>query len=236
MGNTGKTRIILKTTGKALEGSNSVFSRSLVDSLANQVSQLSPRYFFGVVVGGGNIFRGSEHGPDLSLSAPYAHSVGMLATIMNGIIVHDIFQSAGINSILLHPFSGIPVGKTASQESIDNARANNDCIIFAGGTGLPFVSTDTNAVIRALQMNAQAVWKATNVDGVYEADPCTKPHAQFLKHISFEDAIKQQLGIMDLSALALASRNKLPIRVFNIFEECAVTHASQSPEIGSVIS
>lgn len=232
----GKKRVLLKLTGNALltcDGKKQ--SMDTVRELALQINQMRTSHHFGLVIGGGNFFRGSIHGKALGLTPAISHHVGMLATMMNGAMIQDIFEQNGIPTTL---FSAMPcptIGQPISQEAIGLALAQDRVLIFVGGTGVPFVTTDTNAVIRACQMGAQEVWKATGVDGVYDADPKIDPSAHLLKKISYTQALSMGLKIVDSTALIIGQENGLTLRVFHVCEKNALLLAATQPLFGSTI-
>lgn len=231
-----KKKVLLKLTGEVfLSPITKKLDNTSIKSIAEQIKQLSSQYYFGVVIGGGNFFRGNLHGKALELSSSVGHQIGMLATVMNGLIIKDLFEQAGISTTIFCALPSSEIGTPISQQAIRQALDQNVCIIFTGGTGNPFFTTDTTAIVRGLQIQAHAVWKATHVDGIYDADPRTNVNATFIKQISFQDALQKNLKIMDATAFTLAKENNLPIRVFNIFQPNALLKASESLDFGSII-
>ena len=226
-----KKRILLKLTGTLLDPQHTTLIKSVLDN----INALSETHQFGIVIGGGNFFRGRQHGAALGLRPAAGHSVGMLATLMNGVMLKDLMIQAGIPARLLTAIPCETIAQSINQDAIDDADAANEILIFAGGTGNPFFTTDTNAVMRALQMQADEVWKATNVDGVYTSDPRIEKTATIIKRLTHQDAIDRTLGIMDITALTLAKEYKIPIRVFTLFQNNALLETAQSPDIGSII-
>jgi uridylate kinase len=226
-----KKRILLKITGMLLEQQHAPLISAVIDNLIT----LRNTHQFGIVIGGGNFFRGHQHGKALGMSPAAGHSVGMLATLMNGIIFKDRLLQAGIPAKLLSAVPCDTIAHPINQDLIDSAQAHDDMLIFAGGTGNPFFTTDTNAILRALQMDAHEVWKATNVDGIYSADPRTNPDATFIPHLTHQEALDRALGIMDATALTLAQAHKVSVRVFNLLKPNALLAITQSPDIGSII-
>lgn len=232
-----KKRILLKITGKLFTGSDGTTADSAaVSALIPHIAALAKTYCIGIVIGGGNFFRGSQQGVALGITPSVAHQVGMLATLMNGLMLQDLFSQHKITSTLLSALTCPSVGDSISPQAIDRALRNDEILIFGGGTGVPYVTTDTNAVVRALQMNADQVWKCTDVDGVYTADPKKNPHAQRLASLSYEKALALRIGVIDLAALTIAQQHCLPIRVFSIQEPQVLTRAAQDPHIGTLIS
>jgi len=232
-----KKRILLKLTGRVLSstGGQQCLGSQFIEQLAAQIKELSETHLFGIVVGGGNILRGSEQGAELGLSPSVGHQAGMLATMINGLMLKDLFNSHGLTSTLLSSVFCPQMCDTTSQFNIDHALKHENIIIFAGGTGAPFFTTDTNAIIRALQIKATEVWKGTGVDGVYSQDPRKDKNAKRIKKITYTDAIIQKLGIMDTASLTLAQEHGITIRVFNIFEKNALNKANKNQDFGSLI-
>lgn len=229
--------VLLKLTGAILlEEDKHTLSKDVVCSLADQIKELKESHYFGIVIGGGNFFRGSQHGKKLSLTPAVGHQVGMLATMMNGLIIKDIFEQHGVTASLFCAVPSGEIGKAISQQAINHARSKHQCMIFTGGTGNPFFTTDTSAVLRALQINADEVWKGTNIDGIYTADPRTHADAKKIDQLTYDQALQQGLRIMDATAYAMAREYHLPMRVFNIFSSNALIHASTNPAFGSIIT
>jgi uridylate kinase len=232
----GKKRVLLKLTGNALlDRESNLLSTETIKSLAQQIITLSLSHQFGIVVGGGNFFRGSQHGTRLGLTPAVGHQIGMLATMMNGAIIQDIFEQYGIQTTLFSALTCPTIGQVISQQALGHALEQGHTLIFSGGTGVPFVTTDTNAVIRACQIGAHEVWKATTVDGVYSTDPHHDASAQRLRQLSYAKALTDHLAIVDTTALVLGLENALQIRVFNIFEKNALVQAAEQPLFGSTI-
>jgi uridylate kinase len=236
-----KQTVLIKLTGEiflASRGSDKGMGvdSSIARALARQIKQLLVCYNIGIVIGGGNFFRGRREGVDLGIEPTISHQIGMLATVMNGLILHNVLDQEGVSATLFTALEIPLVGKTTSFQEIKAALTNKSCLIFTGGTGNPFFSTDTAAIVRALQMNAQQVWKATNVEGIYDADPRIHPGATLLPHTTFSYAIDHRLGIMDATALLLAQEHHLPIRVFSSFTPNALLRAAEDPTFGTTIT
>ncbi len=231
-----KKRILLKLTGEAfLSTQNHNLSPLLINNVIEQIKQLSSHYQFGIVVGGGNFFRGNEHGKKMGISRPVGHQIGMLATVLNGLMMKDLLEQNGLKASLCSAITCPEIASSISQQGIEDALKQDDVIVFAGGTGNPFFSTDTTAVLRGLQINAEQIWKASHIDGVYSADPKTNTNAQLLSDLTYKYALDNRLGIMDATAFTLASENKQTIRVFSVFTENALINAAQNPQFGSTI-
>jgi uridylate kinase len=232
-----KKNVLVKLTGEMLLAADQkTLDGGIVRSFARQIKQLSSSHRFSIVIGGGNFFRGKQQGPGLRMTVGTSHYVGMLATMMNGLILQDLFQQEGVACTI---FSGIDcpiMGKPIAPQTIDQALTTDQCLIFTGGLGTPFFSTDTTAVVRALQVNAHEVWKATKVDGVYTDDPIKNSNAQLLKRVTFAHALSQGLAIVDAPALALAQEHDLILRVFSLFNDNALLNAAQDSNFGSSIT
>lgn len=230
-----KKRILLKLTGEIFLSADRTLNSANINAVIGQIKKLAHTHQFGIVVGGGNFWRGSIQGTQLGMQAAVGHQVGMLATMMNGLILKDLIAQQGLAPELLTAVPCPEVGASISQQVIDRALNNNQLLIFTGGTGNPFFTTDTTAVLRGLQIQADEIWKGTSVDGVYDADPRKNAQAKLLKSITHTQAMEQNLGIMDATAYALAQQHKQTIRIFNIFAPDAVIKAAQDSNFGSVI-
>ncbi|OGB83859.1 UMP kinase [candidate division TM6 bacterium RIFCSPHIGHO2_12_FULL_32_22] len=231
-----KDAILLKLSGEIfIDSKTKEASIDLANSIAKQIIALSDKFYFAVVIGGGNFFRGNKDSKALDLDQSYGHYIGMLATQMNGLILKNCFNKNNLNSKLLSALPSPAICETLSQDGIHNALKNDEILIFAGGLGSPFFSTDTTAVVRALQINAKEVWKCTNTDGIYDKDPAKFKDAKLLKEVNYTEALDNNFQIMDSSAFALARDNKLKIRVFNIFEEDALIKISKNNNIGTTV-
>ena len=231
-----KQTIMLKITGELfLDPITKQFTRKYADSLAEQIKQLSNTYTFGIVIGGGAFFRGNKNIKNLALRPTTAHTIGMMATSMSSLLLYDIFNDHTLASVILNSFECTPVGYTVNVQTLDDAHAKNKIIIFGGGTGNPFVSTDTCAIIRAKQIGAQQVWKATTIDGVYSTDPRIDPSAKFIKKLNYQEALDNQLEFMDHTAIILAKQEQIVIRVFDIFAPNALINAAHDKNVGSTI-
>ncbi len=232
-----KKRILLKLTGEIfLDAEKKSLSSDMVNDLIDQMRQLKNSYQWGIVIGGGNFFRGNQHGKALGIRSSVGHQIGMLGTMMNGLMLKDLLEQKELAAELLCAMPSPEIGKPISQQTINGSLKEGKILIFTGGTGNPYFTTDTTAILRALQINADEVWKGTSVGGIYDADPRTNPDAKKLDHITFRQAIEQRLGVMDLTAYAMAEQYQEPIRIFDIFTPDALIKAAQDPQFGSTIS
>lgn len=231
-----KKRILLKLTGEAfLSRQNHSLNPLLINTIIDQIKELSHKFQFGIVVGGGNFFRGKEHGTKMGISQPIGHQIGILATLMNGLIIKDLLEQHTLKTSLFTAITCPEMATSISQQALEYALEAGHIMIFAGGTGNPFFSTDTTAVLRGLQISAQEIWKASHIDGVYTADPRTHKNAQRLESLTFKYALDHHLNIMDATAFALAADNNQTVRVFSIFTDNALIQAADNKNFGSTI-
>lgn len=234
MGLPVKKRILLKISGELLGVDQT--SKDALMSVVSQIVTLSATHQFGIVVGGGNFFRGSKEGKTLGMSRSAADAVGMLATVMNGLILQDLLTQAGLSiavaSSIVMPAVITPLNDSVLKEALKAGKH----IVFAGGTGCPFVTTDTNAVIRALQIEASQLWKATKVDGVFSKDPMISNDAQHFATITYQNMLDQHLHVMDRTSIILAQENQLVTKVFNVFADNALHRVAAEEHFGSTIS
>jgi uridylate kinase len=175
----------------------------------------------GVVVGGGNVLRGVEAAAQ-GVSRPTADAMGMLATVMNALVLEAALERAGAPARAMSALAMPQVCETYERQRALRHLDDKRIVVFAGGTGNPFFTTDTTAVLRAAEIDAQAVLKATNVDGVYSADPKHDPNATRYERLTHREAIERDLKVMDATAFALARENRIPIIVFSIRAQGAI--------------
>lgn len=229
-------RVLLKISGEALAGSQSFgIDFGAVDRLTDEIRAVHDLGVdLGLVLGGGNIIRGglaSQQGMD-RVSADY---MGMLGTVINALAVQDILERKDVATRVMTAIRmeqlAEPYIKRRAQRHLEKGRV----VLFAAGTGNPYFSTDTAAVLRALEIEAQLIIKATNVDGVYSEDPRTNPDAEFLPEIGFQEAIERGIGVLDASAFALCKDNGLPIVVMNVNEPGAIARVVQGTRVGTVV-
>jgi uridylate kinase len=216
-------RVIVKLSGEALAGSQgSGIDQTTMDRVAaDLVAAQQLGVAIGVVVGGGNIFRGVEVSAR-GVSRQTGDMMGMLATIMNGLALESAIERAGASARTLSALSMPQVCESYSCQIATKYLAQDRIVVLAGGTGNPYFTTDTTAVLRASELRCSAVLKATNVDGVYSADPKRDLSAKRFERLSHQDAIEKNLKVMDATAFALARENRMPIIVFSIGEPGAI--------------
>ena len=216
-------RVVIKLSGEALSGAEPFgIDRATIERYAaDLVAARALGITLGVVVGGGNILRGveiSEHG----VSRSTGDAMGMLATVMNALVLEAAIERAGAPARTMSALAMPQMCETYERQRALRHLDDNRVVIFAGGTGNPFFTTDTTAVLRAAEMDAQAVLKATNVDGVYSADPKLDPKASRYERLTHQEAIDRNLKVMDATAFALARENRIPIIVFSIRAKGAI--------------
>jgi uridylate kinase len=216
-------RVIVKLSGEALSGPEKfgIHQPTIDRFAADLVSAHKLGIALGVVVGGGNVLRGAQISED-GLSRPTADAMGMLATVMNALVLVAAIERAGVEARAMSALIMPQVCETYERQSALRHLENERIIVFAGGTGNPFFTTDTTAVLRAAEMECNAVLKATDVDGVYTADPKKDPAATRYERLGHQEALDRRLKIMDATAFALAQENRMPIIVFSIRELRAI--------------
>jgi len=229
-------RVLLKLSGEALAGEKDFgFDFTVVDRLADEVYGVYDMgVSLGLVIGGGNIVRGAEFSRD-GMDRVSADYMGMLATLVNALAVQDVLERKRVDTRVMTAIRmdevAEPYIRRRAQRHLDKGRV----VIFAGGTGNPYFSTDTAAVLRALEIEAELIIKATNVKGVYSADPKTDPAAEFIPELTFQDAIVRGLKVMDANAFALCKDNDLPINVININESGAIAKVLSGERVGTMV-
>lgn len=223
MAEPGYRRVIVKISGEALSGSEGFgVHQPTIDRIAKDLAAAqSAGASVGVVVGGGNILRGVDASRG-GLARPTADAMGMLATVMNALVLEAAIERAGIAARTMTALAMPQVCETFERRRALRHLDEKRMVIFAGGTGNPFFTTDTTAVLRAGEMGCDVVLKATNVDGVYSADPKKDPKATRFERLSHQEAIDKNLKVMDATAFALAREISMPIIVFSVSEQGAI--------------
>jgi uridylate kinase len=237
MGEPGYRRVIVKLSGEALAGSEGFgIHQPVVDRIAGDlVACVKLGIELGVVVGGGNIFRGVDVSAR-GVSRPTGDSMGMLATVMNCLVLEAAIERQGTSARTLSALSMPAVCEPYTRARSLKHLAQKRIVLLAAGTGSPFFTTDTTAVLRAAELDAQAVLKATNVDGVYSADPKKDPKAKRYDRLSHQEALEQDLRVMDSTAFALARENRMPIIVFSIREPGAIAAVLRGEVRATIVS
>jgi uridylate kinase len=230
-------RVLLKLSGEVLAGDGTHgIAGAMLTRFAGEIAEVRRAGIeLAIVIGGGNFFRGVS-GESAGMDRASADYAGMLATVMNGIILADALNRAGTPAAVL---SGLPVGSVVEPFSARRANellAAGRVLVLSGGTGNPFFTTDTAAALRGVEIGADIVIKATKVDGVYDRDPKRDPAAKRYAKLTYDEAIEKRLGVMDATAFALCRENRLPIRVFSIVEPGNLPRAARGENIGTLVS
>ena len=229
-------RVLLKLSGEALAGERGFgFDFATIDRLAGEVKGIVDMGAqVGLVIGGGNIVRGSQlsqFGMD-RVSADY---MGMLGTVINALALQDVLERKGIDTRVMTAIRMEELAEPYIRRRALRHFEKGRTVIFAAGTGNPYFSTDTAAVLRAIQMKADVIIKATSVDGVYSADPKKDPTATFYHTISYRDVMLEELKVMDQTAITLCKENSLPLIVLNIHQNGAVARAIRGEAVGTLV-
>ena len=230
-------RILLKLSGEALMG-NDAFGVN-PDTINKIVKEIEIAISIGteiaIVIGGGNIFRGVALGA-AGMDRATADYMGMLATVMNALALQDAMKHAGINSRVQSAINIDQIVEPYIRGKAIRYLEDKKIVIFAAGTGNPFFTTDTAAALRAMEINADIMIKATKVDGIFSDDPEKNPEAKMYKKITFDEAIIKNLKVMDATAFTLCRDQKLPIAVFNIFKKDALKNLLLGNEEGTLVT
>src|SRR5690554_4500545 len=229
-------RVLLKLSGEALAGQKEFgIDPSVLDRMALEIGQLvGIGVQVGLVIGGGNLFRGKELS-EAGLDRVTGDHMGMLATVMNALAMRDALERANIRTRVM---SAIPMSGVVDhydRRSAIRALEMGDVVIFSAGTGNPFFTTDSAACLRGIEINADLVLKATNVDGVYTADPKKDPQAKKYDILTYQEVLEKQLGVMDLTAICLARDHKMPLRVYDMNEPGVLTRLMTGGNDGTLI-
>lgn len=209
-------RVILKLSGEALAKKEGGYNDELIENIANQVKTIVNKGTdVGVVIGGGNYWRGRSND---NIDRTKADQIGMLATIMNCIYVSEIFRSQGLKTNILTPFECGSMTKLFSKDRANKYFEKGMVVFFAGGTGHPYFSTDTGIVLRAIELDADAILLAKAIDGIYDSDPKLNPEAKKYDTISINEVVEKKLGVIDMTASVMCMENKMPLMVFGLEE------------------
>ena len=230
-------RVVLKLSGEAFADPATRYGidPTIVARVAEEIALVhSEGYEIGIVVGGGNIFRGVSTAAG-GMDRANADYMGMLATVINALALRDALERAGsparVQTAITIQQVAEPYIRLKAIRHFEKGRV----VIFAAGTGNPFFTTDTTAALRGAEIGAAAVLKATKVDGVYDSDPVTNPDAVLLTDVTYMDAIQRQLGVMDATAITMCMDNNLPIRVFNMNRPGEIVRAVRGEDVGTLV-
>lgn len=234
MSNAKYKRVLIKLSGEALSGNKGFgLDDDMIAQVCTKIKELVDMGVqVGIVVGGGNFWRGRQRGEMDRATADY---IGMMATVMNALAIQDAVERAGAKAVI---HSALEVPKVAKVHVIRDAVSaleEGKVVIFSGGTGSPYFTTDTTAALRAAEIEADVILLAKNVDGVYDSDPKDNPNAKRFDEISYIDVINKNLGVMDLTAITLCMDNKIEINVFGLKEAQNIVDVALGNMVGTVI-
>jgi len=229
-------RLLLKLSGEALMGQGSHgIDPQVIQRLAQEIhAVVSQGVQLGLVIGGGNILRGAGMASQ-GINRVSGDHMGMLATVINALAMQDALEKAGTPCRVMSALSMNQVCESYTARKAVRHLEQGRVVIFAAGTGNPFFTTDSAASLRAIEIGADIMLKATKVDGVYSADPVTHPDATLYQRISYDAALAQKLGVMDATALVLCSEHAMPVRVFNVFEPGHLGRIVEGQDVGTLI-
>ena len=227
-------RILLKLSGEALAGPKKTgFDEATVMEVARQVKTLVDEGIqVGIVIGGGNFWRGRT---SENIDRTKADQIGMLATVMNCIYVSEIFRAAGMKTNVLTPFECGSFTKLFSKDRANKYFEKNMVVFMAGGTGHPYFSTDTATVLRAIEIEAETIFLAKAIDGVYDSDPKTNPEAKKYDEVSIDEVIAKNLQVVDMTASILCTDNKMPMLVFGLNEKDSIVNTAHGIFTGTKV-
>ena len=229
-------RVLLKMSGEALMGKGPLpIDTGTVLRIVNEVVQIHHLGVqVGIVVGGGNFFRGAALS-ELGINRITGDHMGMLATLMNALAMRDAFEQSKVSARILSPIPVSGVVDHFNHRKAIHHLEHGRIVIFAAGTGNPLVTTDSAASLRGIEIGADAILKATNVDGVFDCDPATNENAVIYNKLSFEEALQKQLKVMDLAAFCQCRDYSMPLRVFNIHKSEALLRVIVGEDEGTVV-
>jgi uridylate kinase len=229
-------RILLKLSGESLMGDQQYgIDQNRLSDYAEEIAEIvKSGVQVGIVIGGGNIFRGLS-GAAKGFDRVKGDQMGMLATVINSLALNSALVNAGVKSKVLTAIRMEPVGEYYSKEKAVEALSKGEVVIISGGTGNPYFTTDTASALRGIEIEAEVMLKGTRVDGIYTADPEKDPGATKYDKISFDEIYNRNLRIMDLTATTLCKENNLPIYVFNMDEKGNLQKVMQGDDIGTLV-
>jgi len=230
-------RILLKLSGEALMGDAGYgIHPEAVATVADEVREIHAMgVCVSLVVGGGNIFRGIQAG-EKGLDRVTADHMGMLATVINGLALQDALEKKGVPTRLMTAIAMQALAEPYIRRRAERHLEKGRVVIFAAGTGNPYFTTDSAAALRAIEVKAELLLKATKVDGVYSADPKRDPDAKLYHSLTYMQALEEGLKVMDATAISLCMENAIPIRVFNLFRPGNIRRIVEGESVGSIVS
>lgn len=231
-------RILLKLSGEALAGGQKTgFDDAIIGKIATQIKTIidnsNGETQVAISLGGGNFWRGAKNN---SIDRTKSDQLGMLATLMNCIYVGEIFRNFGMKTHIFSPFTCGTMAELYSKDRAVECLEAGQVVFFAAGVGHPFFSSDSGVILRALEINADQVLLAKAIDGVYDDDPATNPEAKKYGEVSLDEAVRQNLRVMDLTALVMARDNKMPLLVFGLDEENSIINALNGTSTGTKVT
>ena len=229
-------RILLKISGEALAGANKTgYDFTVMHEVCEVIKDcVAQGVEVGVVIGGGNFWRGVKNGEGY-IERTRADRMGMLATVMNCLAVSDVLEQHGVHARVMTAMEMPTFAEYYTHERAMKHLSNGRVVLFAGGTGHPFFSTDTGTVLRATEIKADVILLAKNIDGVYSADPAKDPTAVKYDEISFDEVLAKRLGVMDLTATSLAMDNSIPVYVFALKDPKNILRAVDGENVGTLV-
>lgn len=231
-------RVLLKLSGEALSGGpdGQAIQPSTLKAISEELADVHKLGCqIGIVIGGGNIFRGLK-GSASGMDRTAADHMGMLATVVNGIALQDALEKAGVNTRVMSALEVRAVCEPYIRRRAVRHLEKGRVVIFVAGTGNPYFSTDTAAALRAMEIHADALCKATKVAGIYDKDPAKHPEAKMIPRVSYDRFLMERVGVMDATAVALCRDNDLPIRVFKLTEPGNIKRVVMGADVGSLVS
>ncbi len=228
-------RLFLKLSGEALAGEKGKgYDEAVVLDIAKQVKEICDSgASVGIVIGGGNYWRGRT---SENMDRTKADQIGMLATVMNCIYVSEMLRSVGLDTEILTPFECGTMTKLFSKDRANKYFKQGKVVFFAGGTGHPYFSTDTGIVLRAIEMDADAIYLAKAIDGVYDSDPKTNPNAQKYDELTIEQVVNDKLAVIDITASVMCMDNKMPLVVFGLNEKDSIINTYNGKSHGTIVT
>ncbi len=229
-------RILLKLSGEAFAGSRGYgIDPAVLRSFAEQLKEVHDLGCeLALVVGGGNIYRGTSGGAD-SIDRATGDYMGMLATVMNALALQDALEKVGVHTRVMSAIAMQQIAESYIRRRATRHLEKGRVVIFASGTGNPYFTTDTAAGLRAMEIGAEVIFKATKVDGVFDADPMLHPGAQKYSELAYIDVLNRNLKVMDATAISLCMDNALPILVFNLLQQGNIRRAVLGEELGTLV-
>jgi len=227
-------RVMLKLSGEALAKPEGGYNEEKVRDIARQLKpSLAEGCDIGIVIGGGNYWRGRT---SEAIDRTKADQIGMLATIMNCIYVSEIFRSEGIDTAIYSAFVCGDMAELFSKDKVNESFSKGKVVFFGGGTGHPYFSTDTGIVLRAIEMDVDMILLAKSIDGVYNADPKLDPNAKKYDKLTIQEVIDKRLAVVDLTASVMCLEHKMPLAVFDLNEENSIKNALEGKINGTVVT